>query len=395
MAVTRNIIDVSVENRFIAVADYTRPVAGNRGVDYVRVALDSEWDGLKAYVTFSGCSTTPTTVDYTAEPIELPWEQVEEACELYIAVQGLDPSASVEIVDGEVVADTVPALNAMAMTIPIYVEPAGDSTGAQPQQPTNGTLARVEADILALEAKTTAATDAADAANSAASKAEQAAANVAGAVTAATDAAALANDAAAAANKSREAADSAASKADAAARAADASTTSADTAAAAANEATAAARAVVDDEAGHRAAAKASADAAATSASAAKASEEAAASSATKAAGSEEKAATSATKAEGHASDSAASASAAGKSEDAAAMSASEAALSASESNASATRAEDAAGRAEAIAGFTIDSEVTEESGNPVSGNAVAKALAALGISARVDGVRLVLEIGR
>lgn len=394
MAVEKNIIDVSVEDRFVGVGDYTRPVAGNCGVDYVRIALDAEWDGLKAYVTFAGSSSTPTTVDYSADPIEVPWEQIEEAGELYIAVQGLDPSASVEIVDGEIVADAVPTLNAMAMTVPIFVEPGGDSSGALPQQPTNGTLQRVEADILALEAKTTAATDAAGAANAAAAKAEQAAAEVTGAVEAATNAAGLANDAAASANDSKAKADSAASSAKAAAEAAGASASAADEAAATARQAAAAANDVVDDEAGHRAAAKASADAAAASASAAKSSDEAAAASAAKAAGSEKEAASSSESAASSASDSAASASSAALSEASAASSASAAASSASASGESAARAESAAGRAEAIASFSIDSEVTAGSPNPVSGDAVASAIGALSLSAHVDGSRLVIGIG-
>ena len=152
MAITKNIIPVSVEDRFIAVSDHTQITAGNVGVDFLAVTLDAEWVGLNTYVTFAGCAQDSTTLDYAAE-LEVPWEQIEEAGDLYIGIQGFDPSADVSIdVDGQLVTNgIVPVLNAMAMTVPIRVRDSGAASGVAPAEPTPGTLQRIEQDLLALE----------------------------------------------------------------------------------------------------------------------------------------------------------------------------------------------------------------------------------------------------
>ena len=68
MAVEKNIIPVSVEDRFVNVEDHTKVMSGNVGVDFVQVTLDSAWDGLEVEVTFKGCAENATTVAYSAGP---------------------------------------------------------------------------------------------------------------------------------------------------------------------------------------------------------------------------------------------------------------------------------------------------------------------------------------
>lgn len=178
MAITKNIIPVSVENRFIAVSDHTQITAGNVGVDFLAVTLDAEWGGLKTYVTFAGCAQDSTTLDYAAE-LEVPWEQIEEAGDLYIGIQGFDPSADVTIdTEGQLVTNgVVPVLNAMAMTVPIKVRDSGAASGVAPSEPTPGTLQRVEQDLLALEKLTEGAGETIANAETAASNANAAAAS--------------------------------------------------------------------------------------------------------------------------------------------------------------------------------------------------------------------------
>ena len=242
MAITKNIIPVSVEDRFIAVSDHTQITAGNVGVDFLAVTLDAEWDGLKTYVTFSGCAQDSTTLDYASE-LEVPWEQVEEAGDLYIGVQGFDPSADVSIdTEGQLVTNgVVPVLNAMAMTVPIKVRDSGAASGVAPSEPTPGTLQRVEQDLLALEKltegadETIARVDAAtERANKAADSANAATASVDASKDAAQKAASDANSAASVATKAAEKADTAAGNAD---RATAAASSAADAANAATSDA--------------------------------------------------------------------------------------------------------------------------------------------------------------
>lgn len=154
MAVSKNIIPVSVDSRFVNVSDHTKVMAGNVGVDFIALTLDDEWSGLTVTVTFSGCADEPTTLDYAAE-LEVPWEQIAEPCDLYVAVQGFDPGASptVDAGAGEVAEAPMPVLNAATMTVPIAVFESGESGGVPPQQPTNSVLQRVQQDLLALEAR--------------------------------------------------------------------------------------------------------------------------------------------------------------------------------------------------------------------------------------------------
>lgn len=242
MAITKNIIPVSVEDRFIAVSDHTQITAGNVGVDFLAVTLDAEWSGLNTYVTFSGCAQDSTTLDYAAE-LEVPWEQIEEAGDLYIGIQGFDPSADVSIdTEGQLVTNgVVPVLNAMAMTVPIKVRDSGAASGVAPSEPTPGTLQRVEQDLLALEKltegadETIARVDAAtERANKAADSANAAAASVDASKEAAQKAASDANSAASVATKAAEKADTAAGNAD---RATAAASSAADAANAATSDA--------------------------------------------------------------------------------------------------------------------------------------------------------------
>lgn len=223
---TKNIIPVSVESRFIAVADHKQITAGNVGIDFLAVTLDAEWGGLKTYVTFAGCAQDPTTLDYAAE-LGVPWEQIEEAGDLFLGIQGFDPSADVRVdTEGQLVTNgAVPVLNAMAMTVPIKVRDSGAASGVAPTEPTPGTLQRVEQDLLALEKLT-------DGAGETIANAETAASN--------------ANAAAESANASKEAAQQAASDASSAAKAATAAAAKADTAAGNADKATAAASSAAD-----------------------------------------------------------------------------------------------------------------------------------------------------
>ena len=159
-------------------SDHTQITAGNVGVDFLAVTLDAEWGGLNTYVTFQGCAQDSTTVDYAAE-LEVPWEQIEEAGDLYIGVQGFDPSADVSIdTEGQLVTNgVVPVLNAMAMTVPIKVRDSGAASGVAPSEPTPGTLQRVEQNLLALEKLTEGAGETIANAETAASSANAAAAS--------------------------------------------------------------------------------------------------------------------------------------------------------------------------------------------------------------------------
>lgn len=470
MAITKNIIPVSIEDRFIAVSDHTQITAGNVGVDFVAITLDAEWEGLNVYVTFAGCAQDPTTLDYAAE-LEVPWEQIEEAGDLYIGVQGFDPSADVSIdLDGQLVTNgAVPTVNAMAMTVPIKVRESGASSGVTPTDPTPGTLQRVEQDLLALErsvssadkavadaeaatasanAAAASANTAADTANAAAAAANTAKADTEAATSAANAAAQAANDAAASVDASKTAALNAADKANTAAAQADtardaaqavadavddymaraeaaATAAEASQAASATSEANAAASAQTATEKASEAntaasnaqtshtaaaasasaasasetAAASSANAASASASAAKTSETNAKSSETAAASSQTAASTSEANAKASETAAASSASAAKSSETAAAASAStasskadaaassesaaaasansasasQAAAALSEANAAASEdaAKAAADKAESIAGFTVDTEVSADSTNPVASKAV------------------------
>ena len=360
MAITKNIIPVSVEDRFIAVSDHTQITAGNVGVDFLAVTLDAEWEGLKTYVTFSGCAQDSTTLDYAAE-LEVPWEQVEEAGDLYIGVQGFDPSADVSIdTEGQLVTNgVVPVLNAMAMTVPIKVRDSGAASGVAPSEPTPGTLQRVEQDLLALERSVSDASQAIEDCNAALSDAEAA-------VTAANSAVEQANAAVYTAN-------SASNRANASAASADSAASSATEATSAANSALETALQVADDVSGDAAAAASSASAAAASQSASKASEDAAAGSARSASESASQASTSAS---------------------GAAASAQSAEASASAAASSAKDAEDAAKRAETIAGFTIDPSPTEGSSNPVSSGGVHSAIASLALTVEVQDGYMVVGIG-
>ena len=365
MAITKNIIPVSVENRFIAVSDHTQITAGNVGVDFLAVTLDAEWGGLKTYVTFAGCAQDTTTLDYAAE-LEVPWEQVEEAGDLYIGIQGFDPSADVSInTEGQLVTNgIVPVLNAMAMTVPIKVRDSGAASGVAPSEPTPGTLQRVEQDLLALEKLTAGADQTIARVEAAASSAETAASSAntaASAANSAADAATTAKDATeaatSAANTSAQAANDAAASVDAsktaALNAADRATTAASQAATARD----AAQAVADNVESYMTRAESAATGAEASQAAAKASETAAAASASTASAKADAAASSESAA-------AASANSASASKDAAA--ASEANAAASEAAAKA-----AADKAESIAGFTVDTEVTQNSTNPVASKGV------------------------
>lgn len=242
MAITKNIIPVSVEDRFIAVSDHTQITAGNVGVDFLAVTLDAEWDGLNTYVTFSGCAQDSTTLDYAAE-LEVPWEQIEEAGDLYIGVQGFDPSADVSIdTEGKLITNgVVPVLNAMAMAVPIKVRDSGAASGVAPTEPTPGTLQRVEQDLLALE-KLTAGADQTIA------RVEAAASNAETAASSANTAASAANSAAEAATTAKDATEAATSAANTAANAANVATSAANTAAADAIAAAEEARGAVSPE---------------------------------------------------------------------------------------------------------------------------------------------------
>ena len=365
MAITKNIIPVSVEDRFIAVSDHTQITAGNVGVDFLAVTLDAEWGGLNTYVTFSGCAQDSTTLDYAAE-LEVPWEQVEEAGDLYIGVQGFDPSADVTIdTDGQLVTNgVVPVLNAMAMTVPIKVRDSGAASGTAPSEPTPGTLQRVEQDLLALEKLTAGADQTIARVEAAASSAETAASSANTAASAANSAAEAATTAKDATEAATSAANSAAQAANDAAASVDASKTAAlnaadraNTAASQADTARDAAQAVADNVESYMTRAEAAATEAEASKVAAKASETAAAASASTASAKADAAASSESAA-------AASANSASASKDAAA--ASEANAAASEAAAKA-----AADKAESIAGFTVDAEVTQNSTNPVASKGV------------------------
>ena len=365
MAITKNIIPVSVEDRFIAVSDHTQITAGNVGVDFLAVTLDAEWGGLKTYVTFAGCAQDTTTLDYAAE-LEVPWEQIEEAGDLYIGVQGFDPSADVTIdTEGQLVTNgVVPVLNAMAMTVPIKVRDSGAASGVAPTEPTPGTLQRVEQDLLALEKLTAGADQTIARVEAAASSAETAASSANTAASAANSAAEAATTAKDATETATSAANSAAQAANDAAASVDASKTAAlnaadraNTAASQADTARDAAQAVADNVESYMTRAEAAATDAEASKVAAKASETAAAASASTASAKADAAASSESAA-------AASANSASASKDAAA--ASEANAAASEAAAKA-----AADKAESIAGFTVDAEVTQNSTNPVASKGV------------------------
>lgn len=365
MAITKNIIPVSVEDRFIAVSDHTQITAGNVGVDFLAVTLDAEWGGLNTYVTFSGCAQDSTTLDYAAE-LEVPWEQVEEAGDLYIGVQGFDPSADVSIdTEGQLVTNgVVPVLNAMAMTVPIKVRDSGAASGVAPSEPTPGTLQRVEQDLLALEKLTAGADQTIARVEAAASNAETAASSANTAARAANSAAEAATTAKDATEAATSAANTAAQSANDAAASVDASKTAAlnaadkaNTAALQADTARDAAQAVADNVESYMTRAESAATGAEASQAAAKASETAAAASASTASAKADAAASSESAA-------AASANSASASKDAAA--ASEANAAASEAAAKA-----AADKAESIAGFTVDTEVTQNSTNPVASKGV------------------------
>lgn len=188
MAVERNVIPVSVEDRFVNVGDHTKVMAGNVGVDWVAIALDSEWSGLDVEVSFTGCLPEPTTADYAAE-VEVPWEQIAEPCDLYIAIQGFDPSAAptVDAEGGTVEEAPMPVLNAATMTVPITVYESGESGGMEPQQPTNSVLQRVQQDILALERGIGSVEGSASKAEQAVEDAKKAVADANSAIKAATD----------------------------------------------------------------------------------------------------------------------------------------------------------------------------------------------------------------
>ena len=365
MAITKNIIPVSVEDRFIAVSDHTQITAGNVGVDFLAVTLDAEWDGLNTYVTFSGCAQDSTTLDYASE-LEVPWEQVEEAGDLYIGVQGFDPSADVSIdTEGQLVTNgVVPVLNAMAMTVPIKVRDSGAASGVAPSEPTPGTLQRVEQDLLALEKLTAGADQTIARVEAAASSAETAASSANTAASAANSAAEAATTAKDTTEAATSAANSAAQAANDAAASVDASKTEAlnaadraNTAASQADTARDAAQAVADNVESYMTRAEAAATGAEASKAAASASETAAAASASTASAKADAAASS---------ESAAAASANSARGSKAAAAPSEAKAAASEAAAKA-----AADKAESIAGFTVDAEVTQNSTNPVASKGV------------------------
>ena len=246
---TKNIIPVSVESRFIAVSDHTQITAGNVGIDFLAVTLDAEWDGLNTYVTFAGCAQDPTTLDYAAE-LGVPWEQIEEAGDLFLGIQGFDPSADVSIdQEGQLVTNgAVPVLNAMAMTFPIKVRDSGAASGVAPTEPTPGTLQRVEQDLLALEKLTEGAGETIANAETAASSANAAAESANASKEAAQKAASDANSAASVATKAADKADTAAGNADRATAAASSATSAANTAAADAIAAAEEARGAVSPE---------------------------------------------------------------------------------------------------------------------------------------------------
>ena len=257
MAVTTNIIPVSVESRFIGVSDHTHVMAGNVAIDFVQITLDDEWSGLKSFVTFTGCAPESTTVDYTTDAIEIPWEQITDAGDLYIGIQGFEATADVTVdTEGQLITNgTAATLNAAAMTVPIQVFESSESGGTSPSQPTQGTLVRVEQDILKLEeltegadkaiARINTACEGAEAAtvtaNTAATNADAKAAACETAITAATAATTAAETATTDAKAATDAANTAATKADTAATNADAKATACETATEKATAATTAA----------------------------------------------------------------------------------------------------------------------------------------------------------
>lgn len=133
----RNVINASVANRGVSIAPHAPINAGNVGVDFLAIILDSEWDGLNVKVTFKGCVDKPTTMDY-AELVEIPWEHIKRPCNLYVGIQGFDN-------DGNAV------LNTTKMTTPLRVQESGASGGTAPQHPTPDMLHRIEHDIARLE----------------------------------------------------------------------------------------------------------------------------------------------------------------------------------------------------------------------------------------------------
>lgn len=352
----KNIIPVSVESRFIALGDHSPVVAGNVGVDYISLTLDSEWEGYNVHVTFAGSGEETTTVDYGGTVGEawecvVPWEQIADDCELTIGIQALND-------DGDEV------LNTQAMRIPIYVLESGEGAGAEAQQPTAGTLQRVEQDIKELESLVTDAPEVIASIKDALSGAESATAAANDAATAATSATEAAKTATDSATTAAATATEKAAGADTAASAANSAATAATEATAAAKTATEAAQAVADDVAGNVKAAKQSADDAAASATSASDSAAAAAKSATEAATSQAGASTSAVSASKDAATATSSSNSAASSATAASGSATAAAKSAE-------TAKGWADKAQSIVDFTLEDAVTADSGNPVTSKGI------------------------
>lgn len=98
MAIVHNVIPLTVTDRVISVGAYIAPTAGNVGVDFVSIELDSNWDGYEYYVDFYSDNMQPLTFAWDGESeIEIPWEVIAKKGRMRVTVKGLDDDGNIRM----------------------------------------------------------------------------------------------------------------------------------------------------------------------------------------------------------------------------------------------------------------------------------------------------------
>lgn len=94
----KKIIEVSVSNQQLVAKTPCRLVAGTRGLYAVRVTYDDEWNETPhILLQFNGCKTKEVDIRDASEPIDVPWECIEEACYLSLALLGMDGNGELKL----------------------------------------------------------------------------------------------------------------------------------------------------------------------------------------------------------------------------------------------------------------------------------------------------------
>lgn len=159
-----NVISLEVKNRVISLKDeaFMPPTQSDAGIDFVKISLDDEWEGMTYVVTFDNHETVPVEWDGTSN-IAVPDECTRCAGTLRIGVEGFKDEGHVE-------------LHTKMMRYGIPVPQKSKDGGSGPNAPTPSIVMQAISATNAANEAAESATAATNAANEAAQGARNAAA---------------------------------------------------------------------------------------------------------------------------------------------------------------------------------------------------------------------------